>query len=367
MGTRKLLLTTGFVAFFLLTVLAQSAVTGHYRQRLPEGEVNWYEGWIRIPVKVPYAQGVPKAQAKVDARRVAVMKAQAAALRLAMRVPVDADRRLEEFEGLRVKVQGIVRGGKVLDECEAGAGLHITYQVPLSGVQGISSEVVAVLVPELELPPPAPEPESSISPPPQAGTPTPTAEPPRPKSRGLSSFAAIRVEAEDAGAKPALCPKIVDPEGKPVYSAASVKPEVARTKSIARYVSRDERTEEVRPSSPWGGTLPLALVDPRRWLLAQQQPPPPPPPPPPVPMPKQYEYQAPTLREFEEQELVVKAVSAKGKLKADLVVTAEDAKKMRANASLLEEANVVVVVRTDVGGVESQKRSKAAGILFGRR
>ena len=74
-------------------------------------------------------------------RRVALVKAQAAALRIAMRVPVDSERRLDSFEALRVKVKGVVSGGQVLSEEARGKDFALTLEVPLSGVKGLQAEV----------------------------------------------------------------------------------------------------------------------------------------------------------------------------------------------------------------------------------
>lgn len=372
MSAKRVLALVALAVAALITSLAQEGEFEPYRQRLPDGEVSWYEGWIRTRAEVPLVQGVARAQAVVDAKRVALMKAQAAALRLAMKVPVDSERRLEQFEALKVKVQGVVRGGKVLEEGLQGDRYVLVLEVPVTGVKGLAAEVFPVVVPELAAPPPPPPQAQAASPPAAPGAepkPTPppqAAAPPKPKSKGLSTFASVRVEAEEAGAKPALAPKIVDPSGQPVYTAASVNPEVSRSKSIARYVTRPAGGAENTSFSPWLGptSLPLAVADPRRLLLAQQVPPPPPPP---APAPKMEEKSlAPDFR-FGDDVLVVKAVSAKGKLKADLVVTEQDAKRLRDNASLLENAEVTVVVRTDVGGVESRRLNPDPDRMLGRR
>jgi hypothetical protein len=66
----------------------------------------------------------------------------------------------------------------------------------------------------------------------------------------------------------------------------------------------------------------------------------------------------------EEGTLVVRAVSSSGPLKADIVVTEETARQMRAAeaaSGVLSNAHVVVVVRADVGGVESRRMAVDGG------
>jgi hypothetical protein len=94
--------------------------------------------------------------------------------------------------------------------------------------------------------------------------------------------------------------------------------------------------------------LPLALIAPPWDLLAQRE---------------------PTGRQRGgPQSLEVKAVSSSGKLKADIVVTEETARRLReaeAASGVLSNAKVVVIVRPDVGGVESRRLpSGAPGVVL---
>ena len=152
-----------------LLLLALTTLTGEtslapYRESLPDGTVDWDAGWIRTEASVPLPSGIPRAQALVESRRTALVKAQAAALRLAMRLPVDAERRLESFEALKVRVRGIVQGGRVLSEETRGDRTVVSLEVPINGVHGIASEVAVVTLPPRlrppSLPPPLPWPPS---------------------------------------------------------------------------------------------------------------------------------------------------------------------------------------------------------------
>lgn len=326
-----------FIALFALLALAVFAQQGTYRpyqERLTDGTVDWDEGWIRADASVPMTAGVPPQQARVDAQRVAMIKAQAGALRIAMRIPVNSEQRLESFEALKIRVRGIVAGGRVVSEGLQGNAYRLSLQVPVNGVTGLIAEVSKVT-----LPPPEPEPPT---PAPQAHTPRP--QPPQtpseapPSQTGLSEYSSVTVEATEAGVKPALQARIVDTNGKEVYGVKTVKPLVARGKTLARYVTP---VEGASTSSPWLDPdalsgLPLALASPPWRLLAQR---------------------VPTQRpRGQEESLQIKAVAASGPLKADIVVTEETARKLRESArGALSEANIVVVVRADVGGVESRR------------
>ena len=180
--TRRLLALCSLV---VLTAVAQQGRYAPYQEKLLDGVVDWDEGWIRTNVEVPLRTGIPPQQARVEAQRVAVIKAQAAALRIAMAVPVNSEQRLESFEALRVRVKGIVAGGQIVSEGLQGQSYKLSLQVPINGVQGIVSEVYKVTVPPPEPMPPqaAKKPQASATqPPPEAPKPPePAAKQPRPK------------------------------------------------------------------------------------------------------------------------------------------------------------------------------------------
>lgn len=331
-----------FALFAVLTLCAFARQSAYrpYQEKLADGVVDWDEGWIRADASVPLRTDVPSAQARVEAQRVATVKAQAAALRIALRLPVNSEQRLESFEALRVRVKGIVAGGRVLSEGPQGKKYVLSLHVPINGVSGIMAEVSKVT-----LPPPEPEPAPQAAKPKQPASPPPAES--RPGTGGANPqesamYYSVFVDGTEAGIKPALQPRIVDPQGQPVYSLKTVSPLVAKDKTIARYVTPVEGSGSTAPAA-WlePGALssfPLALVG-SPWRFFAQR--------------------APSQRSRgEEAALQVKAVSSAGPLKADIVVTEETAQKLRAaqNASgVLSEARVVVVVRADVGGVESRR------------
>lgn len=324
---------------------AQQSAYRPYQEKLADGVVDWDEGWIRADASVPLRKDVPLAQARVEAQRVAMVKAQAAALRIALRLPVNSEQRLEAFEALRVRVKGIVAGGRVLSEGPKGGNYLLSLHVPINGVSGIVAEVSKVT-----LPPPEPEPAPQAAKPKVPATPPPGKSQPQPDgapTEDSATFSRVVVDGTEAGIRPALQPRIVDPQGQPVYSLKTVSPLVAREKTIARYVTPSEGSGAtpaawLEPSVL--SSLPLALAGPPWRLFAQRTP-----------------SQRPR---GEEGALQVKAISSSGPLRADIVVTEETARRLRAaqvSSSVLSEARVVVVVRADVGGVESRRLTVDTG------
>lgn len=336
--TGKTLALAGLL-LLTLTALSGENTLAPYRETLPDGTVDWDAGWIRTEASVPLTAGVPRAQAVVESRRTALVKAQAAALRLAMRLPVDAERRLESFEALKVRVRGIVQGGRILSEETRGDRTVVSLEVPINGVHGIVSEVAVVTLPPPEPEPPAPPPqarsrEAAPAPPP----------PPQAPASSLASFGAVTVDGREAGLKPALQMRIVDPQGNEVYGPKTVKPLRAREAMLARYVTAPPEPRGTSGSAvssyPY---LTLALIAWPPLELAQREPSP---------------------RPRGEEGLVVRAASARGTLRADVVVTEEEAARLREadrQSGILREGKVRVVVRPDVGGVEGRKLSPSPG------
>jgi hypothetical protein len=343
MTTQRLTRALALCAVIALAAGAQQGRYKPYQEKLPDGVVDWDEGWIRADASVPLRTDVPSAQARVEAQRVATVKAQAAALRIALGLPVDSEQRLGGFEALRIRVKGVVAGGRILSEGPAGKDYKLSLHVPINGVSGIVAEVSKMTLPYEE---PEPVPAKPKTPPP-APSETSQGKSEQAPPSSTTAVSSITVDGTEAGIRPALQPRIVDPQGVPVYSVKTVKRLVAREKTIARYVTPSE-APAASPAA-WIGpealsSLPLALAAPPWRLLAQR---------------------APSQRpRGEEGILVVKAVSSSGPLKADIVVTEETARQMRAAeaaSGVLSDAHVVVVVRADVGGVESRRMAVDGG------
>jgi hypothetical protein len=348
MTAKRLSRAFALCALAALSIGAQQGFYKPYQERVSDGVVDWDEGWIRTEQVVTMRKDVPAAQARVEAQRVATVKAQAAALRLAMRLPVNSDQRLESYEALKVHVRGIVAGGQIVSDGVQANDYRVALLVPVNGVKGIIYEVSKVVLP------PEPEPQAPSAKPAPPPVP-PAASKPAPGNAApaeASVFAAVTIDATEAGARPALQPRILDPQGTEIYSVKTVKRVVASEKTLARYVTPAE-TGGASPSR-WLGEdalsrLPLALIEPPSFLFAQREP--------------------SGRQRGQDQGLQVKAVSTSGPLKADLVVTAETAKKLRESApGALSDGKVVVVLRADVGGVEGRRNvANAEGVELASR
>jgi hypothetical protein len=117
-------------------------------------------------------------------------------------------------------------------------------------------------------------------------------------SAGEADAPVIVIDARGTGLTPALFPAILDEKGEPVYSAASARRDFVVREALAQYVELE----------PGAGLASLA--------------------------------RAPGLR----RRVVVKAVAAEGPLRANVVLDAGGARRVRAEAGALAEARVVVLM-----------------------
>jgi len=332
----KVSLRTPVCALLLLLLLAAGTGKGFapFRQMLPQAVIDWDEGWIHAEASVPLAKGKPEAQARLDARRVALLKARATALKVVMGVPLDGNRLVEDSQALHVRVKGIVRGSQVVDEALEGRSYRIEVEVPLGGVKGLLSEVYPVYLPS----PPPPKPKPPRKAPPEED---PVAEAEKPDD--------ILIDATGTAVRPAIFPKVVDTDGEPVYEVAAVEPEVARKKTIVRYVTPAgegafrpaDNARPVPPALCWASIGPPSILK-----LAQRS--------------------SEGRRRRGARPLTVQAAGSDGSLNADIVVTKETARRLREaeeTSGLLSQAKVIVVVKSDVGGVEGRRSPWTGGPL----
>jgi hypothetical protein len=109
--------------------------------------------------------------------------------------------------GLRSKVEGVVKGFKVVDKPRyfSDGGVEMDVEVPLDGV------AEAVL-------------------PPAQGAP----------SGGAGGGTGLLIDAKGKGAMPALAPRVLDENGQEVYSAGSVAPEARKSRGAVAYARDPE-------------------------------------------------------------------------------------------------------------------------------
>jgi len=330
----------------LLTLIPAAMAAGPepYIQEFTDGYIDWGRGFAGAWGKALNASGVDPSAMDPAIRRAAELSGRARLLAIVQRARANAEVRVGDRPDFVEKVKGIVRGaGIVKERTRPGNFYEALVEAPLYGVEGISYGIYEVMALK-------PAGASSGAPPP--GTAISESAPNAPGGAGSSTAApssgasdaptGIIIDARETGLAPALLPRIVDESGTVVSSPETVDPNALRDRGMAAYAKEPgsvslfrERVGDhpiwVRASfalNPAGPTQAapkaVAPVDP----LAPRR------------GPRPYR---------------LKAASAAGALKADVVLSKAEADKLESvpgGRNLLKDCRVLVIVESPVGGVE---------------
>jgi len=284
----------------------------NFVQKYPQGEINWGEGLILAFGKGEIPAG-GTANADEMAARAAEVDAKAHMLEMINDIPLDDRMKAGEEKRLSFALEGFVQGAEVVARSRSGNMVNVTVQAPIRGVQGLTMAVYGYYTPEP--PPPAVEPIK-----------------PKPVAQA-EKFTGVVIDARAVATSAALFPKIETPKKQPVHTAQQVNKDDLMKRGMAAYavVSRDVKITRLFPNA--------ALVIPVRYMPGDAGS---------APAGK-------TKRRQGYQPIVVNAVDSAGKLKATLIVSEEDAAKLKAidqKTNALKECRVVIVVSSEAGGVE---------------
>jgi hypothetical protein len=306
----------------------------YYVQKYPQGEVNWGEGLV-----LAYGHGKITAtdpNAEDMAARAAETEARAGMLEIINDIPLDARGRIGEDKRISFAIEGFVQGADVVARSKSGTTVNVTLQAPLRGVKGLTMTVFGYYTPEAPATtppaanPPATNPPATTPPAtkPPATTPPAQTETQMSQMPHADSYTGLVIDARKTNASPAVFPQIQDTAGNQVYTAQAVNKDDLQKRGMASYavVSRDASISRL---------FPQAMIIQATYLPEGSAQPP--------------------KRRQGYKPLTVQATDASGAIKANLIVSKEDAEKIKviaAKTGALKECRVVVVVSSEVGGLE---------------
>jgi hypothetical protein len=281
----------------------------NFVQKYPQGEINWGDGFIIAHGKGEITSPKdPNAEAK--AARAAELDAKAHLLEIINDIPVDDQVRAGGEKKMSFALQGFVQGAQIAAQTKSGTTVTVTVQAPIRGVKGLSMTILGYYTPE---------------PPAVAEAVQPTALP------DADNFTGVVIDARKVPVNPAVFPKIKDTKNHDVHSVQSVNREDLEKRGMASYavVARDV---EISRLFPHAAVITIAYMP-------------------------EGDQSAPSKQKRRQgyKPLVVTAVDAGGQLKANLIVSEEDAKKMKTvdeKTGAMKQCRVVVVVSSEVGGLE---------------
>lgn len=228
------------------TVVSVNAVV----ERYGEGVINWSQGYVEATGEAVYPQGKPKAQARLMARRGAMLDAQRNLLETLMGVRISAASIMRDYEVIsdevRTTLEGFIKGAQVVREQDKGDSYLVVMRIPLSGD-------LANLVHTLQLEPEQIDPNLSkeksahFTPPviKPAQTPLPSP-PPLPKLAPdlpkimEGPFTGLVIDCRGLGVWPSMSPKIRRIDGSELWGTLNVSPEYVIEHGIVVYI-RDSK------------------------------------------------------------------------------------------------------------------------------
>lgn len=282
------------------TAQAQSVKPGPLVEPMASGSVNWTTGWVKASgVGVPPANAGPAAKAL--AQRAAFSVAVRNLLEVVKGVRVDAATLVENYivqnEVIKSQVTGFVKGAQIEKTVESpDGGVEVFVKAPLWGVNSLYEPFLDQMgVQDQNLPP-------------------------EPAEEG---YTGLVIDARGLGVKPACFPSVLDDKGDVLYGPKMVDRAAAQKDGMVHYMA-----------APKGADL-SALFGEGAYIVRPVQ--------------------VATPPREGKRPLKIKGSDKAGALKANIIVSSEDAKKIRSDTQLglaLKRSKVVVVTDPLIGGME---------------
>lgn len=286
------------------TALAEVVALGQAVERSGNGEINWTTGSVQATgLGAPPDKGGP-GQARAMAERAAYAVAVRNLLEIVKGVRVDSATLVENYivtnDVIKTQVSGFVRGAQtVKKDVQADGGVEITVRVPLWGVDSLITPFLnEKAIGSQNLPP---EPESGEGP------------------------TGLVIDARGMGLKPAFFPMVVDENGTVIYGPDMIDRATVEKNGAVQYQTLPKGANI---SSLFGEDA--YVIRPVQIALVPRE---------------------------GRRPLKIKGVDKAGALKANILISSDDAKKIRGDAQMgaaLRRSKVVVVTDPLIGGMEGR-------------
>ncbi|MDO4179582.1 MAG: LPP20 family lipoprotein [Phascolarctobacterium sp.] len=197
--------------------------------------------------------GRPAGQAKMMARRAAIMDAQRQLLEIVKGTAVDAESTMEncivQSDVVKTKVSGMVTGAKVIkEEIESDGSYHVVLQVPAYGVGSVADAAITAKTggaPAVPVPAPTPEFTKTYT--------------PAPEAKVTGGYTGVVIVIKSPGLVRTFCPAIYDSNGRAVYGVHNVDTTFAINNGVVEYAKGQEKQNEVAAGRSRAGSNPLYI------------------------------------------------------------------------------------------------------------
>lgn len=193
-------------------------------------------------------QNRPFGQAKLMARRAAVVEAQRNLLETVKDVAIDSETNVEMSmtlnDTIHSEISGVIRGARVIDEeyiPEDGI-YRVTMSVPMYGVGSLGQVVFDnVIGNNQKVPVPAPSPAYN------------------PSTQLNGNYTGLVIRARGAGLVRTFCPAIYDTSGRAIYGVYNVDKKYAIDYGVVGYAQGPQGWDAVRMGTSRAGSNPLVV------------------------------------------------------------------------------------------------------------
>lgn len=210
-----------------------------------ESKIDWSDNYITVTgYGAPPAHSVNMAQARMMARRAAIVDGYRQMAEIVNGVQVDGDTTVRdmavESDVIRTKVSGLVRSARVVAERQVEGGYEVTMTVPLFGVTG---SVASTVLPQNDVKEAFPEPSYGKSTTEIPVTDQPTTGSSAAEPRGKADFTiqkegiytGVIIDCRGLGLKPAMSPVIKNANYESIYGYKNLDYDYVVSHGMAGY------------------------------------------------------------------------------------------------------------------------------------
>ena len=207
------------------------------------GTVDWRQGVIEAHgFGVAPAQYASMAQARIMARRAAIVDGYRNLAEAVKGVQVDAESTLLNFQladdMVRTRVSALIQGARVISEKQtADGGYEVVMVLNLYGDSSLDKIVMES--PQMSQQTPIPQPASSIA--------------------YTDKVTGIVVDARGLGLEPVMAVKVFDQSGRVIYGNQYVDPNYQISRGLADYIFTDDDLQSITDGQSRAGNAPITV------------------------------------------------------------------------------------------------------------
>lgn len=192
-----------------------------------QGKINWEVGVVKATGMGAPPSGMPQGQARMMARRAAIVDCYRNLAEIVYGVRVDSETLVRNFvtesDVIETKVTGMIKGAQIVSDKQMPDGSYeVIMVIPLYGKESVGNIILPEAISQQKVK--MEEAGKEIIP-----------LPPAPEVPLEGSYTGLIIDARGKGVEPCMSPKIISEDGDEVYGTMKVDPEIVIEKGIIGY------------------------------------------------------------------------------------------------------------------------------------